>query len=112
MMKRCKGATGHTGVWITKNGDRDLIHHTRPRLLWRRRRRRRRRRRWWCCKRGTSLSKITTKMRVKPHVRCASIGSKRLRWIKAFIACIALLKRCRGLLSLSSEPGGEGVLLG
>jgi hypothetical protein len=105
MMKRCKGATGHTGVWITKNGDRDLIHHTRPRLLWRRRRR-------WCCKRGTSLSKITTKMRVKPHVRCASIGSKRLRWIKAFIACIALLKRCRGLLSLSSEPGGEGVLLG
>jgi hypothetical protein len=90
MMKRCKGATGHTGVWIIKNGGRDLIPHTRPQLLWRRRRR-------WCCKRGTLLSKITSKLRVKPHVRCASIGSKQLRWIKAFIACIVLLKRCRGV---------------
>jgi hypothetical protein len=39
----------------------------------------------------------SVKMRVKPHVRCASIGSKHLKWIKAFIACIALLKRCRGV---------------
>jgi hypothetical protein len=105
MMKRCKGATHHTRIWITNDGGCNLICHTRPRLLWRRRRR------WWCYKRGILLSKITIKLRVKLHVRCASIGSKRLRWIKAFIACIAVLKRSRGLLSLSLEPGG-GVLLG
>jgi hypothetical protein len=71
---------------FSKDGGRDLIGHARPFLLWRR---------WWWCKGWTLLSKISTKLRVKSHVRDASIGSKRLRWIKALIACIALLKWSR-----------------
>jgi hypothetical protein len=88
MMKRSMGTTSHTGERITKYTSSELICHTCSWLLWRRRR-------WWCCKRGILLSKVTTKLREKSHVRGASIGSKRLRWIKAFIACIELLKRCR-----------------
>jgi hypothetical protein len=95
MMKRFKSAIHHTGIWITKDGGCDLIRHTRPWLLWRRRRW------WWCYKGCIVLSKGTTKLRATLLVRCAGIGSKRLRGIKVFIACIALLKWCRWLLSLS-----------
>jgi hypothetical protein len=58
------------------------------------------------------MSKVTTKLRVIPHVRGASIGSKRMRGIKVHIAGISLLKWSRGLLSLCSEPGGEGIMFG
>jgi hypothetical protein len=80
-------ATRHPRIWITKDGGYDLIYHARPWLLWRR---------WMrCCRRVTLLSRITTKLRMKSHVRGASIVSKWLRWIKALIACIVLLKWSR-----------------
>jgi hypothetical protein len=88
MMKRCAGTTS-----------RDLICHARSWLLWRR-----------CIKCGTLLTKVTTKLRVKAHMCGARIGSKRLRWFKAFIASYHCSNGVGGLLSLSSEPGGEGMV--
>jgi hypothetical protein len=66
----------------------------------------------WCFKGGTLLPKVTTKLRVKPHVRSIGIGSKGMRWIKVLIVGVSLLEWSRMLLSLSSEPVGEGVLFG
>jgi hypothetical protein len=80
--------TSHIEVWITKDTSCNLFCHARSWLPWRRWRRR-------CIKCGTLLTKVTTKLRVKPHVRSASIRSKRLRWIKAFIASISLLEWSR-----------------
>jgi hypothetical protein len=85
MMKRRVGTTHHTGVWGTKEISYDLIGHTRSRLLWRR----------WSIKGGTLLSKVATKLRVKPHVKGASIGSKWMRLIKVLIVGISLLKWSR-----------------
>jgi hypothetical protein len=79
------GATSHTGVWITKDASGELICHGMSWLLWRR----------WCCKGGILLSKITTKLRVKPHVRSADIGSKVMRGIKVLIVGIYLLEWSR-----------------
>jgi hypothetical protein len=85
MMKRCKETTSHTGIWITKDASRDLNCHARSWLLWMRWRRR-------CIKCGTLLIKVATKLRVQTHMCVVCIGSKQLRWFKAFIA---LLKLCR-----------------
>jgi hypothetical protein len=79
MMKRCMGTTSHTGVWITKDASSELIYHARSWLLWRR----------WCFKGGTLLSKVTTKLRAKSHMRGASIGSKWKRGIKVLIVGIS-----------------------
>jgi hypothetical protein len=87
-MKRRVGTTSHTGVWGTKEISCDLIGHARSRLLWRRWRRR-------CIKRGTLLTKVATKLRVKPHVRGASIGSKWMQGIKVLIIFLSLLKWSR-----------------
>jgi hypothetical protein len=81
MMKRCVETTSHTGIWITKDTSSELICHARSWLLWRR-----------CIKCETVLTKVTTKLRVKPHVRCASVGSKWMRGIKVLIVGISSLK--------------------
>jgi hypothetical protein len=88
MMKRRVGTTSHTGIWITKDTSSKLICHARSWLLWRRWMRR-------CIKCGTLLTKVTTKLRVKPHVRGASVGSKWMRGIKVLIVGIFLLKWSR-----------------
>jgi hypothetical protein len=85
MMKRWMGITSHTEVRGTKDASSELICHVRSWLLWRR----------WCFKGGTLLSKITTKLRAKPHVRGASIGSKWMRGIKVLIIGISLLEWSR-----------------
>jgi hypothetical protein len=98
MMKRCAGTTSHTGVRITKDASNELICHAGSWLLWRR-----------CIKCGTLL--VAAKPRVKPHVRSASIGSKRLRWIKAFIASISLLKWSRRVaLPFFKSRRGRGLV--
>jgi hypothetical protein len=58
-----------------------VISHARSRLLRRR-----------CIKCVTMLTKVTTKLRIKAHVRGASIGSKRKQGIKVLIAGISLLE--------------------
>jgi hypothetical protein len=103
MMKRRVRTTSHTGIWITKDTSDELICYARSWLLWRR---------WRCIKCGTLLTKVTTKLRVKPHVRDASVRSKWMRGIKVFIVDISYSNGVGGLLSLSSEPRGEGVLFG
>jgi hypothetical protein len=65
-----------------------LIGHAWSRLLWRRRRR-------WSIKGWTLLSKVATKLRVKPHVSGARIGSKWMRQIEVLIVGISLLKWSR-----------------
>jgi hypothetical protein len=88
MMKRCVGTTSHTGIWITKDTSSELICHARSWLLWRRWRMR-------CIKYGTLLTKVATKLRVNPHVRGASVGSKWMQEIKVLIVDISLLKWSR-----------------
>jgi hypothetical protein len=88
MMKRLVGTTSHIRIWITKDTGSELICHGRSWLLWRRWRRR-------CFKCGTFLTKVTTELRVKPHVRGASVGSKWMRGIKVLIVVISLLKWSR-----------------
>jgi hypothetical protein len=89
VMKRGVRTTSHTRIWVTKDVTSDLIGHARSQLLWRR-----------CIKGMTLLSKVTTKLRVKFHLRGACIGSKRMRGIKVIIDGISLLKGRGGLLSL------------
>jgi hypothetical protein len=86
--KRGVRATSHTRKRVAKDTSSQLISHARSRLLWRRRRRR-------YIKGVTLLSKFTTKVRVKPHVRGASTWSKRMRGIKVLIVGIFLLKLSR-----------------
>jgi hypothetical protein len=62
-----------------------------------------------CIKGVTLLSKVSTKLGVKPHLSDTCIGSKWVRWIKVFIARISFRKWSAGLPSLSLELG-EGVL--
>jgi hypothetical protein len=81
------GTTRHTEVQGTKETSYDLIGHARSRLLWRRRRR--------SIKGGTFLSKVATKLRVKHHVRDASIGNKWMRQIEVLIVGISLLEWSR-----------------
>jgi hypothetical protein len=88
MMKRRVGTTSHTGIWITKDTSGELICHARSWLLWMR---------WTgrCIKCGTLLTKVTTKLRVKPHVRGANVEIKWMRGIKVVIVGISLLKWSR-----------------
>jgi hypothetical protein len=104
MMKRRVGTISHIGIWITKDTSGELISHARSWLLWRRWRRR-------CIKCGTLLTKVTTKLRVKPHVRGASVGSKWVRGIKVLIVGISLLKWSRRVtLSFLGARRGRSLI--
>jgi hypothetical protein len=59
------------------------------------------RRRRRCIKRSTLMPKVLNKLRIKPHLSRTSISSKGVRWVKALIICISLLKRS-GTVALSS----------
>jgi hypothetical protein len=84
-MKRRVRTTSHSRIYITKDTCSELICHARSWLHWRRWRRR-------CIKCGTLLTKVTTKLRVKPHVRGTSVGNIWMRGIKVLIVGISLLK--------------------
>jgi hypothetical protein len=91
--------TSHTGIWITKDVDNYLVGHTRSWLLWRS---------WWRCNKGVILlSKVSTKLRVKPHLSIISIGSKWVRWIKVLVACIYLLQWSGGCSHIPQNLEGK-----